>query len=110
MMSSSAFERTVMRPTLVLLVANLIGMGLGPLATGALSDALRPWASEESLRYALLTLAPGYCWAGWHAWRASATVARDLAAMPIDHENAGGSTPRGDEPTIGVKPVIHEQL
>jgi MFS family permease len=61
-----------------LLFANLIGMGLGPLAVGALSDALRPWAGNESLRYALLILAPGFLWAGWHAWRASNSVARDL--------------------------------
>jgi MFS transporter, Spinster family, sphingosine-1-phosphate transporter len=65
---------------LVYLFANLIGMGLGPLAAGALSDALRPWAGEESLRYALLLLGPGYFWGAWHAWRASKTVAHDLAA------------------------------
>jgi len=63
----------------VLFFANLIGMGLGPLAAGALSDALRPRVGEESLRYALLILAPGFLWAAWHAWRASKTVTRDLA-------------------------------
>jgi MFS transporter, Spinster family, sphingosine-1-phosphate transporter len=67
---------------LVYLVANLLGMGLGPLAAGMLSDALQQWAGQESLRYALLVLCPGYCWAGWHLWRASKTVARDLAAAP----------------------------
>jgi predicted MFS family arabinose efflux permease len=59
------------------LLANLIGLGLGPLATGALSDALRPFAGEESLRYALLALCPGYLWAAWHLWRSSRTVIRD---------------------------------
>jgi MFS family permease len=63
----------------VYLFANLVGMGLGPLAAGALSDALRPAAAEESLRYALLILAPGYLWSAWHAWRASRSVAGDLA-------------------------------
>lgn len=63
---------------LVYLFANFIGMGLGPLATGALSDAFQPWAAEESLRYALLSLAPGYFWCTWHAWRASKTVPSDL--------------------------------
>lgn len=53
---------------LILLFANLIGLGLGPLAVGILSDTFRPWAGEESLRYALLILSPGYLWAGWHAW------------------------------------------
>jgi MFS family permease len=68
---------------LIYLFANLIGMGLGPLAVGALSDAFRPWAGEESLRYALLALCPGYCWAAWHLWRASKTVTRDVAATQV---------------------------
>jgi MFS family permease len=65
------------------LFANLIGMGLGPLVAGALSDAFRPWAGEESLRYALLVLSPGYLWGGWHLWRASGTVTRDLEAQRL---------------------------
>src|SRR5437773_10188026 len=63
---------------LIFLFANLIGMGLGPLAAGALSDALRPWAGQESLRYALLALTPGYLWAAWHFWHASRTVTQDI--------------------------------
>lgn len=73
---------------LIYLFANLIGMGMGPLAVGALSDALRPWAGEESLRYALLALSPGYLWGGWHLWRASRTVTRDLEAVQVDHDVA----------------------
>jgi len=65
---------------IVFLFANLIGAGLGPLAVGTLSDAFRPWAGEESLRYALLALSPGYTWAAWHCWRARLTVAADIAA------------------------------
>jgi MFS transporter, Spinster family, sphingosine-1-phosphate transporter len=63
---------------LVYLFANLIGMGLGPLMVGALSDALRPLVGDESLRYGLLALSPGYAWGAWHLWRASRTVTRDL--------------------------------
>jgi MFS family permease len=73
---------------LIYLFANLIGMGLGPLAAGALSDALRPWVGEESLRYALLALCPGYFWAGWHLWRGSRTVTRDLEATQTNASNA----------------------
>jgi MFS family permease len=62
------------------LIGNLLGMGLGPLTAGALSDLYQPWAHEESLRYALLTLAPGYFLVAWQSWRASRTVARDVAA------------------------------
>jgi MFS family permease len=64
---------------LVLFFANLVGTGLGPWAAGALSDVLRPWLAEESLRYSLVLLCPGYFWAAWHLWRASRTVASDVA-------------------------------
>lgn len=64
---------------LIYLIANLVGMGLGPLAAGAISDALRGIAGEDSLRYALLALAPGYFWAAWHLHRASGTVLQDIA-------------------------------
>lgn len=73
---------------LVYLIANFVGMGLGPLAAGALSDAFLSWAGEESLRYALLLLAPGYFWCAWHAWRASKTVVHDLAALQLHHHDA----------------------
>jgi len=63
---------------IVFLFANLIGMGIGPLMTGVLSDAFRPWAGDDSLRYALLALCPGYVWAGWHLWRASRLLPNDL--------------------------------
>ncbi len=68
-----------MSVAVLFLFSNLIGMGLGPLAAGVLSDLFRPWAGEESLRYALLILSPGYIWAGWHMWLASRTITQDLA-------------------------------
>jgi predicted MFS family arabinose efflux permease len=67
----------------VYLFANLVGMGLGPLAAGALSDALTPVFAGEALRYALLTLCPGYLWGAWHLWRASRTVLHDLERVSI---------------------------
>jgi hypothetical protein len=66
---------------IVYLFANFIGLGLGPLAVGAISDALQPVFGIESLRYALVVLCPGYLWASWHLWRAARTVERDLAAV-----------------------------
>jgi MFS family permease len=78
---------------LVYLVANLIGMGLGPLTAGAMSDAFRPWAGDESLRYSLLILAPGYFWCAWHAWRAGDTVAHDLAHARLDAPALAESEP-----------------
>ena len=86
-----------MRATSIAIIyffCNLIGTGLGPLAVGALSDLLRQWAGEESLRYALLILCPGYLWGGWHLWLASRTVTRDLessrmAVGPLQGDSGG---------------------
>ena len=72
-----------MSVAVVYMAANLIGMGLGPLIVGALSDAFGPWAHDESLRYALLVTVPGYWWCGWHLWRGSRTVDRDLDGVGI---------------------------
>jgi MFS transporter, Spinster family, sphingosine-1-phosphate transporter len=58
---------------------NLVGMGLGPLAVGAMSDAMRPWLGQEALRYSLLAFSPGYLWCAWHLWRASHTLSQDVA-------------------------------
>jgi MFS transporter, Spinster family, sphingosine-1-phosphate transporter len=66
---------------IIYLFANLIGMGLGPFIAGALSDALRPQFGDESLRYALLGLCPGFVWCTWHLLRASQTVARDISVV-----------------------------
>jgi len=63
---------------IVYFFANLIGMGLGPLATGMLSDQFAAAFGPESLRYALLAISPGFFWAAWHAWRASNSVTDDL--------------------------------
>lgn len=69
---------------IIYLFANLIGLGLGPLAAGALSDALQPAFGTDSLRYALVLLCPGHLWAGWHLWRASKTIGRDLEVLNVD--------------------------
>jgi MFS family permease len=69
----------------IYLFANLVG-GLGPWATGALSDALRPLAGDESLRFALLALCPGFLWSAWHFWRGSKSVTRDVEAAQADSE------------------------
>jgi MFS family permease len=82
-----ASRMRAMSIALVYLCSNLIGMGLGPLAVGALSDTLQPWLGGESLRYALVALCPGYFWAAWHLWRASATVARDVKTTQVRVEN-----------------------
>ncbi|MEJ8568019.1 spinster family MFS transporter [Elongatibacter sediminis] len=61
-----------------LLVIHLLGMGLGPLAVGMLSDALEPVFGTDSLRYALLSVMPLNLLAVWLFWRARRHVASDL--------------------------------
>jgi MFS family permease len=61
--------------------ASLIGNGLGPLATGTLSDALEHLFGHDSLRYALLILCFGYLWPAWHLLVASKSVTRDLSTL-----------------------------
>lgn len=69
---------------LVFLCANLIGMGLGPLAVGGLSDAMHPLAQAESLRFSLLAMGPvSYFWAAWHANRASRSIGDDLSVADL---------------------------
>jgi len=66
---------------IIYLCSNLVGMGLGPLVLGALSDALQPHFGGQSLRYALTALSPGYLWGAWHLWRASKAVTLDIEAV-----------------------------
>lgn len=51
---------------LVMFTLNLLGLGLGPLVVGALSDALAPSLGQESLRYALLAVPVSFALAGLH--------------------------------------------
>lgn len=60
------------------LFANLIGMGIAPVMTGVLSDALRPHFGVDSLRYALIWMSPWFFISGWFAWRARSTVMQDV--------------------------------
>lgn len=90
---------------ILFLFANLLGNGLGPLTVGALSDAFLPRFADESLRYALLILCPGYLWCAWHVWSARATVLADLDAAHADDlhhkplgEVVGASAATGRQP------------
>jgi MFS family permease len=90
----------------IYLFTNLIGAGLGPLAAGTLSDALRPLVGEESLRYALLALCPGYLWSGWYLWRAARTVMEDLKSAR-DPGALAGSAMSAKHP-LAAQPVRYE--
>jgi MFS family permease len=66
--------------SLILLVINTIGLGLGPLITGWLSDRLAPCVGDDSLRYSLLIVSIVILpWAGWHYYCAGQTIEADLS-------------------------------
>lgn len=50
----------------LLLITNLIGLGLGPLCIGIVSDLLVPHFAEESLRISLLLGLGISVWSAWH--------------------------------------------
>jgi len=64
---------------IALFVANMIGLGLGPLSVGLLSDGLNASYGVESLRYALL-IVPGMAMiASYVYWRGSYFIFEDIS-------------------------------
>jgi MFS family permease len=75
----------------VMLLANLIGMGLGPQAVGIISDVLQPIAGKGSLRYAMLTMSFVALWAAYYFWCVGRTVAGDL--LSAERDSMGSDDP-----------------
>jgi predicted MFS family arabinose efflux permease len=65
----------------VMLLANLIGMGVGPQIVGILSDQLRFIFGAESLRYSMLMMSFVALLGAYHFWRAGESVDVDLSAI-----------------------------
>jgi predicted MFS family arabinose efflux permease len=65
---------------LLLLVFNIIGLGMGPLFTGMLSDILKPSFGDDSLRWALLGLLPFAAAAGIAQFWMTRHLEQDFAA------------------------------
>ena len=66
---------------ILLFLANIANLLLAPQLIGALSDwfAASFGAGAESLRWALLLLAPTGLWAAWHLWTSGRTIRADAA-------------------------------
>ncbi|MBW2697822.1 MAG: MFS transporter [Deltaproteobacteria bacterium] len=62
----------------LLFVINIIGLALGPVTTGALSDVLTPRFGDDSLGYALLIVSCTLAWAGVHFLLGARTLAADV--------------------------------
>jgi MFS family permease len=75
---------------LLLFVLNFIGIGMGPMLTGVISDALRDHyvaggmhleaARADGLKYALCIMSLANVWSAFHYWRAAKTLREDIAA------------------------------
>jgi predicted MFS family arabinose efflux permease len=79
---TQALATPMMRATaaaVLLFVINIIGLAVGPAATGALSDALEPRFGVDSLRYAMLAVSMVLGWSAFHFWRAARTLEADVA-------------------------------
>jgi predicted MFS family arabinose efflux permease len=72
--------RRAIAAALNMLAINLIAYGSGPLLVGIASDWIKPFAGQESLRYAILSVVTvTYLWAAVHFALASRTIRADLA-------------------------------
>jgi membrane protein CcdC involved in cytochrome C biogenesis len=69
---------------LLLFMLNIIGLGLGPMITGILSDLLTESFGNESLRYSLLlvnaVIGP---WSAWHFYVAGRHIEADLDRVDL---------------------------
>ncbi|MCY4357603.1 MAG: MFS transporter [Gammaproteobacteria bacterium] len=61
---------------------NLIGLGLGPMLTGIVSDALTPEFGDNGLRYAMSITVMINLWCAYHYWLASKTIKADFERAP----------------------------
>jgi len=65
----------------VMLFANLIGLGAAPQLVGIFSDLLAPAFGVNSLRYAMLAVSLVALWSAYHFWRAGESVKEDLESL-----------------------------
>ena len=67
--------------SVVMLLANLIGMGVGPQIVGLMSDRFQASFGQDSLRYAMLAASFVALWAAYHFLLVSRSVAGDLRRL-----------------------------
>ena len=71
--------RAASASAVLLFVINMIGLGLGPLVVGTLSDAYSPIFGEENLRYAMLTALTMGTFGVFFFWMAHRTLLADIS-------------------------------
>jgi predicted MFS family arabinose efflux permease len=70
-------HRRATAAALMLILSSLIGLGLGPVAVGSLSDLLTPRFGADGLRIAMLCATTIYAWAALHFALAARAAARN---------------------------------
>jgi len=100
--SLTAPRMRALTASLLLFIANLVGVGIGPYLVGTLSDAGLADYGSDSLRLALMIVPPLFLWAAAHFTIAACWLAADLQnasaatavcgdpadAAPVDHAGA----------------------
>ncbi len=71
-----------MASAILLFVLNLIGLGLGPMLTGFVSDFLTPTFGTDALRYAMSITVMVNCWCALHYYLATGTIKADFEKAP----------------------------
>jgi hypothetical protein len=67
-----------MASAILLFVLNLIGLGLGPMVTGFVSDWLTPTFGTDALRYAMSLTVLVNIWCALHYYWATKTIRDDI--------------------------------
>jgi MFS family permease len=71
-----------MGSAVLLFMLNLIGLGLGPMLTGFMSDWLTPQFGTDALRYAMSVTLMVNCWCAFHYFMAAKTIREDIKRAP----------------------------
>jgi MFS family permease len=71
-------QSRAMAVSIKLFVQTLVGLGLGPLVFGMISDAIKPIAGEDSVRWVLLFAVSLLFVGAFGDWRASLNMKREL--------------------------------
>lgn len=80
-----------MSSAVLFFILNIIGLGLGPLVVGMVSDLLEPTFGNDSIRFSLMIVVViANIWCVFHYWMASKHVRADLARSP-NHEAASSA-------------------
>ena len=74
-------EMRSLASAILLFINNIIGLGLGPLMIGVLSDYFSTDYGARALPYAMVASALLVIWASFHLWLASRTLRADIENM-----------------------------